>query len=329
MKVSIIIPIYNVAPYIKNCLLSVFNQTYKELEIILIDDCGTDRSIDIAKETISLYGKDFSIKLIQHPYNKGLSAARNTGVKEATGEYIFFLDSDDELTPNCIELLISFFIKYPHIDFVVGKIKTIGHPHEIKLMSNEHLKGEEVLSDYLQYKWNLAGCNKLIRTKFITEHKIRFLEGRLHEDNDSSFQMAIHAQEIACCNTPTYLYYYRPNSITSYKKLKNFEDLLYIICKNIEQLQKIKKTSSLQLYIADYIIHEIFEFTLSLIKEKNPAISCTKKKELVSKIISVKERITPFNLYITSNRLKNTILRIPNFTAIFIILKIYSKLRRL
>ncbi len=115
----------------------------------------------------------------------------------------------------------------------------------------------------------------------------------------------------------------------SYKKLKNFEDLLYIICKNIEQLQKIKKTSSLQLYIADYIIHEIFEFTLSLIKEKNPAISFTKKKELVSKIISVKERITPFNLYITSNRLKNTILRIPNFTAIFIILKIYSKLRRL
>lgn len=78
--------------------MSVFNQTYKELEIILIDDCGTDRSIDIAKETISLYGKDFSIKLIQHPYNKGLSAARNSGVKEATGEYIFFLDSDDELT---------------------------------------------------------------------------------------------------------------------------------------------------------------------------------------------------------------------------------------
>ena len=95
MKVSIIIPIYNVESYIANCLHSVFNQTYKDLEIILVDDCGTDKSMNIAMESINKYKSSFYIKVIHHKENKGLSAARNSGIKEATGDYIYFLDSDD------------------------------------------------------------------------------------------------------------------------------------------------------------------------------------------------------------------------------------------
>ena len=95
MKVSIIIPIYNVAPYIKRCLQSVADQTYKDIECILIDDCGSDNSINLAKEFIYDYKGNILFTILHHEENKGLSAARNTGLRYAKGEYVYFLDSDD------------------------------------------------------------------------------------------------------------------------------------------------------------------------------------------------------------------------------------------
>ena len=117
MKVSIIIPIYNVESYIANCLHSVFNQTYKDLEIILVDDCGTDKSMDVAKEIIRKYKNDFHIIIEHHTYNKGLSAARNTGLKKSTGEFIYFLDSDDTISNDCIERLMFPILQGNHVDF--------------------------------------------------------------------------------------------------------------------------------------------------------------------------------------------------------------------
>ena len=94
MKVSIIIPVYNVDSYIETCLQSVFNQTYQNIEVIIVDDCGTDHSMEIVEKVVSTYKGTFSIKILHHNLNSGLSAARNTGIKNATGEYIYFLDSD-------------------------------------------------------------------------------------------------------------------------------------------------------------------------------------------------------------------------------------------
>ena len=102
-KVSIIIPVYNVEKYIRECLDSVINQTYRNLEIICVDDCGTDNSVKIAEEYAQ---KDKRIKIIHHDRNKGLAITRNTGVKNSNGEYIFFLDSDDYLNLDIIELMV-------------------------------------------------------------------------------------------------------------------------------------------------------------------------------------------------------------------------------
>ena len=99
MKISVIIPVYNVAPYIAACLQSVMRQTAQAaLECILVDDCGPDNSMEVVNETLKSYNGPVDFKIVRHTQNRGLSAARNTGMAAATGDYIYFLDSDDEIT---------------------------------------------------------------------------------------------------------------------------------------------------------------------------------------------------------------------------------------
>ncbi len=90
MKVSIIIPVYNVAKYIERCLLSVLNQTWQDLEVILVNDCTPDNSMEIAGKVIALHPRGAMVKCLEHEKNRGQSAARNTGIRVATGDYLLF-----------------------------------------------------------------------------------------------------------------------------------------------------------------------------------------------------------------------------------------------
>ena len=108
-RISIVVPIYNVEPYILECLESVANQKNANgIECILVDDCGKDKSMEIAEQFVCSYNGPIHFSVIHHEKNMGLSAARNCGTKVAQGEYIFFLDSDDTIVPNCMELLWSY-----------------------------------------------------------------------------------------------------------------------------------------------------------------------------------------------------------------------------
>lgn len=118
-KVSIIIPVYDAGMYIEECLDSVIDQTYKNLEIICVDDCGTDNSMKIVEEYAK---KDKRIKVIHHEKNKGLAVTRNTGIRHAKGEYIFFLDSDDYLSLNLIEESMN-KQKETNSDIVISQIE--------------------------------------------------------------------------------------------------------------------------------------------------------------------------------------------------------------
>ena len=102
MKVSLIIPIYNVSRYLVRCLDSVISQTFRNIECILVDDCGADNSVNIAEDYIKGYQGPVVFKLIHHKYNRGLSAARNTGIDAACGDYLYFMDSDDAIIPETI-----------------------------------------------------------------------------------------------------------------------------------------------------------------------------------------------------------------------------------
>ena len=103
MKISIIVPVYNVEQYIKECFGSISTQTYKgEMECIFVDDCGQDNSVTMLNNLIKDYQGLIKFRIIHHDHNKGLSGARNTGILHATGDYLYFIDSDDTITPDCI-----------------------------------------------------------------------------------------------------------------------------------------------------------------------------------------------------------------------------------
>lgn len=231
MKVSIIIPVFNVEPYIEKCLLSVVNQTYNNIEVLLIDDCGTDNSVAVAENFIRNLTDQKTFKLIYHEHNRGLSAARNTGIAHATGEYIYFLDSDDELIESCIEKLVSAAQIYKP-DFLVADYKTSGASRlypPLNLDEGIIDSNEIILRSYISRDWYMMAVNKLMKSVFILENDLYFKEGIVHEDDLWSFMVACKANSLYVLKDKTYIYVIRKGSITQSPTLHNLESRAKII----------------------------------------------------------------------------------------------------
>lgn len=240
-RVSVIIPIYNVEAYVLQCLQSVANQTMTEgVECILVDDCGTDKSVQIAEDFINSYQGNISFRLIHHEQNSGLSAARNTGIHISKGNYLFFLDSDDEITPDCISILLELAEKY-QADLVQGTY--LGHHRVLSKFhinlpqfnnSRKHIK--YLILDYDQFP--VMAQNRLIRKTVVTNNNLYFKEGIIHEDNLWTFYLAKHIQTLAICSTPTYYYRLTPGSITNKtdinKEYSSFSSILIELCENFD-----------------------------------------------------------------------------------------------
>ena len=218
MKVSIIIPVYNVATYIKRCLDSVAAQTYTgDMECILVDDCGTDNSMQIVREWIKRYCGPIHFQLTGHQTNRGLSAARNTGIVVAQGDYIFFLDSDDAITPDCIDTLILIAEKYPEAEFVQGNtVRGTGnvmHSSRYRCEVPEYCTDKDQLIALILSKTLICAWNKLIKRSFLIDKQVFFAEGLLHEDLLWSYNLAQKVCAAAFTNSETYSYYINQNSI--------------------------------------------------------------------------------------------------------------------
>ena len=218
MKISVIIPVYNVAPYIAACLQSVMRQTAQAaIECILVDDCGPDNSMEVVSETLKSYSGPVDFKIVRHTQNRGLSAARNTGMAAATGDYIYFLDSDDEITPDCIERLSAPLQKEPY-DLTIGECRIEGGSLPgvaLQLPEGTILRDKEILHAYRLQQWYMMSVNKLYRTAFLRSNALQFKEGILHEDELWSFQIASLARSLAVITHETYIYKLRQGSITT------------------------------------------------------------------------------------------------------------------
>ena len=118
-KVTLSMPVYNVARFVEKSLLSALNQTYKNIEFLIIDDKSTDESMNIVRQVINSHPRKSEVRVIDHIVNKGLGDTRNTSIKEATGDYIYFMDSDDVITPDCIERLVAYMNETP-VDFIAS-----------------------------------------------------------------------------------------------------------------------------------------------------------------------------------------------------------------
>lgn len=192
-KISVIIPVYNVEQYLRECLDSVINQTLQDIEVICIDDCGTDSSCEIIREYAQ---NDARIKIAVHDKNKGLGAARNTGIKNATGDYLFFLDSDDYLLPEALEMLYSKIISSGSDMVGISALAFADDDSEYTKTRTEKMNPWLDKKNITNYKvtdnnyshtidnFNCVAWGKLYSTKFIKEHNLMFIEQNvIHEDN--------------------------------------------------------------------------------------------------------------------------------------------------
>lgn len=210
--VSVIIPVYRVEKYIGACIGSIIRQTYKRTEIILVDDCGGDDSIKVAEDL--LRSSSLSWMTVRHERNRGLSAARNTGVEKSQGDYIFFLDSDDLLSPQCLELLVERAL-HDDADMTTGQVATLLENSNTTsyYAYNKACQGQDVLNALLQQDLAVTAWNKLIKRSFYDQSGVSFREGILHEDEVWSFELALCSPKVSCIDVVTYFYLQRGGSI--------------------------------------------------------------------------------------------------------------------
>ena len=221
-KISIIVPVYNTENQIRYCLDSILNQTYKNLEIIVVDDGTKDNAGIIAEE----YSKKDDRIIVIHQENQGLSAARNTGLNAATGDYISFVDSDDVLKKDFYEYMIDVLKKEDYPEIVQASFLRIDEDNienvenileenepeeEIKTMSNIEALEKLYGADQLEYVKFVVVWNKIYKKELYSS--LRFPKGRNHEDEYTTYKAIYAAKRIAYSNRLVYGYIQTKKSI--------------------------------------------------------------------------------------------------------------------
>ena len=250
--ISVIIPVYNVEEYLRECVDSVINQTYKNLEIILVDDGSTDSSGIICDEYTET---DKRITVI-HQKNSGLSAARNKGFESSIGKYVYFLDSDDYIDKNSVETLISIAEK-DKSDIVFFDAVSFADMNDFTVKQNYIRKnkynsdnGYNVFSKLIQNKeYHSAVPLIFLRKDFLSDCKIKFIPDILYEDMVFTYQVFCKASVVSQCDKALYHRRYRKNSImTSSKTKRHFSSRLDVFHHNAEFTKNLAQSNASAAY---------------------------------------------------------------------------------
>lgn len=233
LKVSVIVPVYNVSEYIVRCWDSIKNQSYKNLEVLFVDDCGTDDSIAKLEACIASV-EEGDVKILHHTRNRGLSAARNTGLEVATGDYVYFLDSDDDITSDCIKSLVAPLSERKY-DLIIGDYTVVGEGGYLPLNLSEGAveTNDEVMRTYAAGDWYVMAWNKLCRREFLLENKLFFKEGLIHEDVLWTFKVACKVENLYVVKKPVYNYYVRSSSIMTSMSIEKDVNIYVDVFDNI------------------------------------------------------------------------------------------------
>ncbi|AKG67376.1 glycosyltransferase [Lactobacillus helveticus] len=209
--ISIIVPTYNVEKYIRTCIESILAQTYRNIEVIIVNDGSTDQSLAVISDLICSH---HNIKVINQK-NQGLSVARNTGIDAATGKYITFVDADDKIMPGFVSSLYQIAEK-TGADIVRGSFRDFngnipkGWVPDFNVPTN---CGTIVLDQFLSSNISFVVWSSIYRLDFINSNHIRFTPGILLEDGDFTARAYMLAKLVATSPEPNYAYRIRPGSI--------------------------------------------------------------------------------------------------------------------
>lgn len=257
--ISIIVPVYNVEKYLDRCIASLVNQTYSDIEIILVDDGSTDSSSEI----IDRYCEKYNQVRVYHKANGGLSDARNYGLEKAGGEYILYVDSDDYVELNACEILMS---RADDVDIVVGVAKMINND-EVELIKHTNLEtnkiytSEEYLVKCLKVfeLWSPAWLN-MYKRKFLIQNKLFYKLGIYYEDTQILIKMFSLARTIKYIDYPFYNYIIRDNSITtnskSRKKIADSIEIYNDWMKDITKIDNPKVKELLYAFLIKMYLHD-------------------------------------------------------------------------
>jgi glycosyltransferase involved in cell wall biosynthesis len=256
-KISVIMPVYNVEKHLTRALNSIRFQTYQNIEIICVLDCPTDSSAEIASKIAS---EDVRIKLIQHSSNKGLPAARNTGVEFATGEYLHFMDSDDFLSPDFYETLI-YAAEKSNAEVAACSVFYEKKPRKsIWFDKSECLTDTDSKMEKTEVTIRGWAWKYLIKKSFWKSHNLYFPDLVPMEDKPVMISMIYYANKVALCPAAIYFYKNRENSILN----KNYDEArekqrranrhkAREVYQDFMEKNNIKQPSKLKYYLKKYI----------------------------------------------------------------------------
>ena len=256
VDLSIIVPVYNVEKYLKQCLDSLINQNLENYEIVIINDGSTDNSRNIIAQ---YYEGNSKIKVIDQK-NAGLSEARNSGIRQANGEYIAFIDSDDYISNDMMKYMIE-KAKKKKLDLVVCNYERVYDDSDrrecVKNCLEEDVvyEGNELLKKFFANKITPNACDKIYRRDIFIRNNIIFPSGYYHEDLLTMYNVLCSVKRAAYINKNFYKYRCRENSITTSLSMKNIEDMELIIDKiNFKFNDKYGSVYELEKYIQAFNI---------------------------------------------------------------------------
>ena len=314
--ISVIVPVYNVEKYIRRCLDSIVNQTYSNLEIILIDDGSKDASGKICDE----YAKKDNRITVIHKKNGGLSSARNVGIENSNGKYITFIDSDDMIKENFISVLYDNLINFDSqisicgykfvynnmVPFDVDKKK-----EKISVFSSE----KALMKMLYQKQINNSAWGKLYLKSIFKD--IRYPEGKIYEDIPVTYKTFLKSNRIVLTSAQCYFYTKREESISS-----SFNEKTLDIIENVNTMaEDLKKYKKLKRAVNSRILNADFFVIRQIDKNKYPSVYFKLNKDIK------KRRMT--SLLDINTRLKTKLGIIVSFFGFNNLSRIYNKNKNL
>ena len=297
--VSLIVPIYNVEPYILRCLNSLANQTYKNCEFVFIDDCSTDSSVLILKKFLEQHNS-LKARVIQQDQNRGLSAARNIGVSSSSGEWILHVDSDDYLASDAVELLVRKIIE-TNADIVIGDFINV-YKNRSFTYNHKLVARDQLLDDVICRRVPCCIWGKLIRKELVIKNKIWSIDGvNFSEDYAVMTRLLDVSKRVCYLSVP--IYFYNRSNVNSISRKVDEKIFLKHFAENNDLCHKISLYSKLLL-----IKKFNSEFFLRKVNSSFGKISSLSSTSLKDKIILQLCDLKLFNCILTLQKIKTILL---------------------
>ena len=288
-EVTLAMPVYNVERYVERSLLSALDQTFQSIEFLIVDDKGPDNSMDVVRKVKASHPRGQHIRIIEHEKNIGTGGTKNTAIREAAGQYLFFMDSDDTIIPQTIELLYN-RIKETDADVVLSSCQDIKNDEVTQTYVYPDLvvEGEFAINEWMEKTkilYEVPTWNKLYKISMLRDNNITCVPHHRNEDTVFTFKTLFCVKKVSSISTITYNYYLNDNS-TVRQKLSDFYYKQYL--EIFEERKKVMQSSEIEVpQIFKYYFMEPF-VTSFIPKVLNSDFPYSKKKSFISTISEMK-----------------------------------------